>query len=172
MRTIRFLSAPRRALRRPLLCALVCFGALGSAHAQPPACALEPADLEKAFGLKFEKGKEVPGGPGTGCYYEAVGKGSEFKVFLGIIPTGGQMQMFRTMLTGGGELIPVPGDPDKAAIVKHRSDVSPFPDIMYERGDLLVQLHASAGVPTGNAKADAERIEKRTKQLLKVRRVP
>ena len=46
----------RKTASRRLLLALACAGALGSVHAAPPACALEPADLQKAFGVAFDKG--------------------------------------------------------------------------------------------------------------------
>ena len=106
-------SAARRATRRSLLLALACAGALGSAHAAPPACALEPADLQKAFGLTFDKGQADPaGGMGTGCKYNTVGgslaKGTDFSVWLGIIPTGGQMEMWRTMTAGGPKANSIP----------------------------------------------------------------
>ena len=42
---------------RSLLLALVCVGASAAASAAPPACALEPADLQKAFGLTFDKAR-------------------------------------------------------------------------------------------------------------------
>ena len=172
-------SAARRATRRSLLLALACAGALGSAHAAPPACALEPADLQKAFGLTFDKGQADPaGGMGTGCKYNTVGgslaKGTDFSVWLGIIPTGGQMEMFRTMTAGGprARLIPVAGDPDKAVTVQQKPDVPPFPSVMYQRGDLLRVLNLTGGVPRGDAKAEAATIEQMNAKLLKLRRVP
>lgn len=176
-----FVSEVHRTMRRLLFLALTC-GAIGSVHAAPPACALDPADLQKVFGLKFDKGKEEPGsGLGTGCRYDTVGgslaKGTDFTVRLGIVPTGGQKQMFRTMLAGpAAKLVPVPGDPDKAVIVQidpgSPLKVSPFPGVMYERGDLLVQVQVLGGVPTGDAKADATRIQQMNEKLLKLRRVP
>jgi hypothetical protein len=181
MNVTQLVEEARRNLRRSLLLVLAC-GAIGSAHAAPPACALDPADLEKVFGVKFDKGKEEPAfGMGTSCKYHTVGgslaKGTDFSVFLGIIPTGGQMQMFRTMLAGpAAKLVPVPGDPDKAVIVqidpKVPPYVTPYPYVMYERGDLLVQLQVLGGVPTGDAKADAARIQQMNEKLLKLRRVP
>jgi hypothetical protein len=157
-------------------------GVVGVAHAAPPACALDPADLQKVFGLKFAKGKEEPAiGPGAACRYDTVGgspaKGTDFTVRLDIIPAGGQKQMFRTMLAGpAAKLVPVPGDPDKAVIVqidpKSPLGVTPFPGVMYERGDLLVQVQVLGGVPTGDAKADATRIQQMNEKLLKLRRVP
>ena len=165
-------------MRTPLL-ALACAGALGTAHAAPPACALEPADLQKAFGVAFDKGQADPaGGMGTGCKYSTVGgsaaKGTDFSVWLGIIPTGGQMDMWRTMTAGGpkAKLNPVAGDPDKAVTVQQKPDVPPFPSVMYQRGDLLVVLNLTGGAPRGDAKAEAAFIEQMNGKLLKVRRVP
>lgn len=164
---------------RSLLLALVCVGASAAASAAPPACALEPADLQKAFGLTFDKGQPDPaGGMGTGCKYNTVGgslaKGTDFSVWLGIIPTGGQMEMFRTMTAGGprAKLTPVAGDPDKAVTVQQKPDVPPFPSVMYQRGDLLMVLNLTGGVPRGDAKAEAAYIEQMNGKLLKLRRVP
>lgn len=169
----------RKTASRKLLLALACAGALGSAHAAPPACALEPADLQKAFGVAFDKGQADPaGGMGTGCKYNTVGgsaaKGTDFSVWLGIIPTGGQMDMWRTMTAGGpkAKLNPVAGDPDKAVTVQQKPDVPPFPSVMYQRGDLLVVLNLTGGAPRGDAKAEAAFIEQMNGKLLKVRRVP
>ena len=156
------------ATSRSQLLALACAGVLGSAHAAPPACALEPADLQKAFGVAFDKGQADPaGGMGTGCKYSTVGgsaaKGTDFSVWLGIIPTGGQMDMWRTMTAG---------DPDKAVTVQQKPDVPPFPSVMYQRGDLLVVLNLTGSAPRGDAKAEAAFIEQMNGKLLKVRRVP
>ena len=167
------------ATSRSQLLALACAGVLGSAHAAPHACALEPADLQKAFGVAFDKGQADPaGGMGTGCKYSTVGgsasKGTDISVWLGIIPTGGQMDMWRTMTAGGpkAKLNPVAGDPDKAVTVQQKPDVPPFPSVMYQRGDLLVVLNLTGSAPRGDAKAEAAFIEQMNGKLLKVRRVP
>ena len=93
---------------------------------------------------------------------------------LGIIPTGGQMDMWRTMTAGGpkAKLNPVAGDPDKAVTVQQKPDVPPFPSVMYQRGDLLVVLNLTGSAPRGDAKAEAAFIEQMNGKLLKVRQVP
>ena len=53
-----------------------------------------------------------------------------------------------------------------------KPDVPPFPSVMYQRGDLLVVLNLTGGVPRGDAKAEAAFIEQTNGKLLKVRRVP
>ena len=64
------------------------------------------------------------------------------------------------------------GDPDKAVTVQQKPDVPPFPSVMYQRGDLLMVLNLTGGVPRGDAKAEAATIEQMNAKLLKLRRVP
>jgi hypothetical protein len=160
--------------RIPLLAAAL-WATAALAHAAPPACPFTPEVLKKTFGVDFATGKEEPG-IGTGCIYKTQGgslkNDTDFSV--GVYINASMNDRLRTMtLTAGNkhELVPVPGDADKAVVVRHRGDVPGFPEVAYIRAGHDVTLHVRGGshdtVAARTARNDAF-----NRKLLSLPRVP
>jgi hypothetical protein len=81
-------------------------------------------------------------------------------------------EMLRKFLLGpGNEAVPIPGDPDGAAVVRHGGDVPPFPSILYERKGHTLLLHISGLWDRGYG-GQAEAIQAWNEKLAKLPRVP
>lgn len=151
--------------------------AAGPALAQtPPACPFSPDTLKAAFGIGFEAGKPQPS-MGTGCAYKTLGGSAksqtDFSVSIFINPSFPEPQR-RMFLAAGAkhELEPVPGDADKALIVRHRGDVPPFAQVAYVRGGHDVMLHLTGAGGVDDPKARRAMIDSFNQKLLKLPRVP
>ena len=146
------------------------------AHAAPPACPFAPEALKTAFGVAFDAGVPQPG-IGTGCQYKTRGGSSKDRTdfSVGVYINSSLPEPQRKMFLAAGskhELVPVAGDADKAVVVRHRGDVTGFPQIAYVRGgyDVMLQLSGSGYEP--DEKLRATRSDQFNQTLLKLPRLP
>lgn len=142
----------------PLLWALLLsLAPVGSALAQAKApCWFTPEQINQALGTRFGKGEpEAATSAGHGCYYRAADKSYLFVNTVQL--KGAPAAMMRKMLGGGGNALPIAGDPDNATTLETRADVPPFPDLAYERKGHLVILSLPSMVPSSTPRAQALR---------------
>jgi hypothetical protein len=131
---------------RPLLWALLLsLAPVGSALAQAKApCWFTPEQINQALGTRFGKGEpEAATSAGHGCYYRAADKSYLFVNTVQL--KGAPAAMMRKMLGGGGNALPIAGDPDNATT------------LAYERKGHLVILSLPSMVPSSTPRAQALR---------------
>lgn len=169
--------SPAASRARLLLCTVAILAAVpAAAQKAPPACPFAPDALKGAFGVGFAAGTPETG-MGTGCVYRTVGgskaNGTDFS--LGVYVNASMPEPTRRMMLAAGtrhELVPVPGDADRAVAVRHRGDVPAFPQVAYVRGghDVMLQIVGLGFEP--DEKARLARIDRMNQALLKLPRLP
>lgn len=129
-------------MRRVVVPSLVLMSLPALAAAQTPSpCPFAPADLTTRLGVTFTAGKPESGILGKGCRYDAGAITLWVDAGPNPAPTAEQYRKMsnppRTAWT------PVPNDADKAVHSTPPSDVSPFPNLSYERKGWLVNLRVT-----------------------------
>jgi hypothetical protein len=163
-------------MRRTVRHLIVLLGALAALPAMAQATAFKPcpftaAELQGAFGVKFDDGKADPPLNASSvtmhtCKYHS----KNYSVFVQSQVYQNAADAKKAATFGAGKMVAIPNDPDGAAYQEGQGDLT-SPAVGYSRGSVATHLRIMGGYYQ-SAKTKEQDMKAMREKLAKLRRVP